>query len=318
MTIPETLSLRLSAIRYAADGINLYEFRTLDGARLPGFEPGAHVDLHLPNGMVRQYSLAEGHGDGRAYVVGVKLDPDSRGGSKYMHEQLKVGTVMPVGLPRNHFPLEAGAGRSVFVAGGIGITPIHCMIRALAGAGQPWELHYAVRRRAEAAFLAELADAPGGRLVLHVDEECDGAFLDVARVVADAGRDAHLYCCGPGPMLEAFVRATQGLPAEHVHYEYFSADVVPDKTGGFTVELARTQRAVYVPQGKTIAEALRDEGVDIMVSCEQGVCGACETRVLEGDIEHRDLILTEQEKAAGKLMMICVSSCSGDRLVLDL
>lgn len=318
MSALPTLDLRLAAIRYAAPRIHLFEFRAADSATLPEFEPGAHVDVHLPNGLVRAYSLAMPYGSGDRYVLGVKLDAASRGGSRCMHEALRVGQTVRVGRPRNQFPLAPNDGASVFIAGGIGITPIHCMVRHLSEMGRPWTLHYAVRQREEAALFDELARLDGGSVHLHVDESC-GQVLDVASIVADAGPGAHLYCCGPAPMLQAFTAATAGLPPSHVHVEHFSADGPdPMSLGGFDVELARTGRRLRIPQGMSIVQVMRHEGLDPPVSCEKGHCGACETRVLSGALEHRDIILTEEEKRSGKTMMICVSGCTSETLVLDL
>lgn len=313
--------MRLSAITYAAEDINLYRFSALDGYVASSFDPGAHIDLYLPNGMMRQYSLANVfHAGDNHYVVGVKLDPASRGGSRYMHEALRVGVVLDVGLPRNQFPLQVDAPHSVFIAGGIGITPIYCMITQLHTLGCSWELHFAVKRRAEAAFLTELEAFArlGGSVHLHIDEERQGDVLDIAGIIGAARRDAHFYCCGPKPMLDVFVAASTGLPGAQVHLEYFSAELDPVSTGGFKVILARSGLEVEVPTGCSIARALEERGVELEISCEQGVCGACQTRVLEGIPDHRDLILSEQERLSHNTMMICCSGSLTPVLVLDL
>lgn len=310
-----TIPMRLEAIRYGAAGINLYEFVPVDGRELPAFTAGAHIDLHLPGGLVRQYSLCNPQGERHRWVVGVKRDAKSRGGSSHMHEQLRVGTVLPVAGPRNNFELHEEAAASVLVAGGIGVTPIACMAQRLRELGRPFELHYAVRRREEAAFLRELA---GDGLRLHVDDESGGAPLDVAAIVRAAPADAHLSCCGPAPMLDAFEAAAQGRPAGFVHVERFAAKEAAAAEGGYTVKLARSGRCVSVPPGQTILEALRGAGLSVPASCEQGICGTCETRVLEGTPDHRDSLLSEEERAANKVMMICCSGSKQDLLVLDL
>ena len=311
---PETIKARLVAIRLAADATLLFDLTPLDGAPPQGIEAGAHIDVTLPNGLVRQYSLCNSPTERDRYVVGVKRDRNSRGGSAYMHDELRVGTVLDISPPRNHFALDETAGHTVLVAGGIGITPIACMAERLAALGRPYELHYSVRERGEALFTHRL---PG--MHLHVDaEQPPGTFMDIAAIARAAPPDAHLYCCGPGPMLDAFVAATEGRPAGHVHLERFSADIDVASTGGFAVELARTGRTVQIEPGQTILEAVRACGVDVRASCQQGVCGACETRVLQGTPDHRDMLLSKEEKAANDVMMICCSGSLGPHLVLDL
>jgi ferredoxin-NADP reductase len=316
--LPDThLDLRLTAISFGADSIHLFELRAPDGASLPPFTAGAHIDLHLPNGTMRQYSLCNPQTERHRYVVGVKRDPASRGGSQFMHEALRVGTVLRVGVPRNNFRLDEDAEHSVFVAGGIGVTPIRCMIDRLRRLGRSWELHYGVRRRAEAVFLEEF-QADGERLQLHVDAESPGVFLDIAGIVAAAPADAQLYCCGPGPMLAAFETAAAARPDGNVHVEYFASSTPVAAEGGFSVRMAKTGRMVAVAPGQTILDALQAAGVDAPFSCAQGVCGACETRVLEGLPDHRDMILSPQEKAANRTMMICCSGSKTPLLVLDI
>ncbi len=311
-----TLSLRLLAIRYAAQDTHLYEFAAPDGRPLPAYEPGAHIDLHLPGGLMRQYSLARPYRADQGYLVGVKLDAKTRGGSRWLHEQARVGATFEVGGPRNNFPLHEDARHTVLIAGGIGVTPIWCMAQRLEEIGGSFELHYAVRTRADAAFLAELERmAPRARL--HVDVEAE-AVLDVPAILAAAPAQAHLYCCGPTPMLEAFEAAAAGRPAEEVHVEYFSAPEMKPLEGGFIVVLAKSGREFEVGPGSTILETLRKAGLTVPASCEQGVCGTCETAILEGTPDHRDLLLTPAEKASGKTMMICCSGSLTDRLVLDL
>ncbi len=316
MTLDKPVALRLTAITYAAEQVHLYEFRPVSGTTVPAFTAGAHVDLHLPNGLVRQYSIANAQDERHRYVLGVKRDAAGRGGSRFLHDELRVGTVLEVGGPRNNFPLVEAASHSVLIAGGIGVTPIVSMIARLRSLGRPWELHYAVRRRGEAAFLDELL-AGDGHVRLHVDEE-QGGVLDVARIVGTAPEQAHLYCCGPTPMLEAFTAATSSRPAERVHLEYFSSSIAPAVESGFIVELARSKLRIEIPPGQTILDTLRARGLKVQSSCEQGICGSCETRVLAGEPDHRDLLLSDAEKATNEVMMIC---CSGSRsavLVLDL
>jgi vanillate O-demethylase ferredoxin subunit len=310
-----TLPARLTAIRYAAEGIHLYEFTPADGASFPSFTAGAHIDVQLPNGLVRQYSLCNPQQERDRYVVGIKRDPASRGGSSYVHEQLKVGALLQLGGPRNHFALREDAPHSVLIAGGIGVTPIACMAQRLRAIGASFEVHYSVRRRDEAAFLDVLA---GPELHLHVDAEQGGAPLPLQRFVPGARADAHLYCCGPTPMLDAFEAACAGRPAGHVHLERFSATATPAAEGGFTVQLARAGRSIQVAPGCSILEALRQQGIPVQASCEQGICGSCETRVLGGTPDHRDSLLSDEEKRANQVMMVCCSGSKDPVLVLDL
>jgi ferredoxin-NADP reductase len=311
-----SIDVRLTAIRYAARDTHLYEFRRPDGRPLPAYDPGSHIDLHLPNGLIRQYSLIVAKPDPGIYTLGIKRDPASRGGSRYIHDELRVGKTVAISAPRNNFPLKEDARHVIFVAGGIGITPIWCMVQRLQQLGRSWQLHYSCRSRADMAFLDALEGmAPAD---FHFDDESMGKFLDIAGIVAQAPKDAHLYCCGPTPMLNAFEAATTDWPREQIHVEYFTAKAEPAKQGGFTVELARSAREFFIPEGKTILEVLLDEGVDVDYSCELGICGACEQRVISGLPEHRDAILTEEEQAENKRVMICCAGCKSDRLVLDL
>ncbi len=315
-TNPELIEVRLTAIRYAARDTHLYEFRRPDGAQLPAAEPGAHVDLHLPNGIMRQYSLTAPEAAPTAYVIGIKRDPESRGGSKYMFDDMHVGRLIKISPPRNNFPLDLNAPHTVLVAGGIGITPIWAMAQQLKALGKPWELHYACRSRQDTAFLAELEQLSGPRF--HFDEEAAGKFLDIKAIVASAPKGAHFYCCGPLPMLGAFEAATADLPPAQVHVEYFTAKDAPNLEGGFVVQLQRAGKEFVIPPGKSILEVLRDSGLNVPYSCEEGICGACETSVISGTPDHRDSVLTDSERAASKTMMICCSGCKSDKLVLDI
>jgi tetrachlorobenzoquinone reductase len=311
-----SLLLRLNAIRYAARQTLTFELAAPDDSVLPPAEPGAHIGVHLPDGMVRQYSLLHTPEGTRSYEIGVKLDPAGRGGSRFMHESLRVGTVLPIDLPRNNFPLAQEAIQSIFFAGGIGITPIVAMIERLARLGRPAQLYYAVRQRDELAFLDSLRRICVPQV--HVDEESGGRFMDLPAVIDRAPREAHLYCCGPAPMLDAFEAATRGWPSGQIHTESFTPRVAAATEGGYTVALARSGLEFRVPPGKSILAVLREGGVQVPASCEEGVCATCETRVVAGIPDHRDSILSAQERAGGRTMMICVSGSKGPRLVLDL
>ena len=223
-----------------------------------------------------------------------------------------------MGGPRNNFALDEAAAHTILVAGGIGITPIMCMIERLEKLGRSWQLYYSCRARAETAFLSELQAKGAAKVTFNFDAENGGRFLDLAAIAAGAPAQTHLYCCGPLPMLKAFEAATADLPRQNVHVEYFTAAEAAALEGGYIVELRRSKREFSVPPGKTILETLRDAGVEVTSSCEEGVCGACETAVISGAPDHRDMILTAAERAANKTMMICCSGSKSDRLVLDL
>ncbi len=309
-------------MRYEAEGVCRVELTPLaPDASLVPFEAGAHIDLHLPGGPVRSYSLLSGQGDVSRYVIGVHLHPASRGGSRHVHVAMRPGDVITIAGPRNHFKLAEDAGYSVFIAGGIGITPLLSMMRRLNELRRPWELHYAARTRMQAGFLddvRELAAGGEGRVTIALDGEPGGTMLDIAQVVSQAPQRAHFYCCGPMGMLEAFEAATVSVPPVQVHTEYFVPRQKSDTTGGFEVRCARSAKSVQVRPGQTVLHALLDLGVQVPYACEEGICGTCEVPVLEGNPDHRDSVLTQQEKDAGKTMMVCCSGAKSDVLVLDI
>ncbi|MGD9951988.1 MAG: 2Fe-2S iron-sulfur cluster-binding protein [Burkholderiales bacterium] len=314
----ETVSLRLrvKSATWEAPNIISYDLRSPEGAPLPAFTAGAHIDLALPNGLVRSYSLLNAQTERHRYVLAVQKDRASRGGSRWVHENLRAGDVLEVSVPRNNFPLDELAPHSIFIAGGIGITPMLSMIERLGELDRSWELVYCTRTREGTPFREALAAKAG--VSFNFDEEPGGRMLDIPALIASAPADAHFYCCGPTPMLDAFEAATLDLPRERVHVEYFSAKEAPAVEGGFTVVLAKSGRELPVAPGKTILDTLRDAGLDMRFSCTEGVCGTCETRVIEGVPDHRDRILTDAERAANRKMMICCSGSKSDRLVLDL
>lgn len=318
-TTSELLELRLVAVTYSAEGTNLYEFRRPGGGALPAFTAGAHVDLHLPNGLIRQYSLANAQDETVRYVVGVKREAEGRGGSAWIHDQLRVGRVLPVSRPRNHFPLVEDGSPVVLIAGGIGVTPLYSMAQRLRALGSEWSLHYAARNRAEAALLDQLTEV-AERVHLHFDEENEGRPIDLAAILAAADPAAHLYCCGPGGMLDAFEAQCKvsGIDPARVHVERFSALPPAPIAQGFVVELARSGIELSIAPGQTILDCARAVGLPVEASCEQGICGACETRVLAGIPDHLDMILNDAERASNKTMMICCSGSRSERLTLDM
>ena len=315
---PELLTLRVQSVTYAARDIHRVELVRPEGGALPDVTPGSHIDLHLGNGITRSYSLVHSSAQPNAYIVGVKRDPQSRGGSRYVHEQLRVGTTLPVSAPRNHFPLLETAAHTVLIAGGIGITPIWCMAQRLEAIGASWEIWYSARSREDMAFVPQLS-ALGDKVHLHFDDAA-GGVLDLAAIIGAAAEGTHFYCCGPGPMLDAYeaTAAGAGKPAESVHLERFAAQQAAAVEGGFVISLARTGRDLTVPPGASVLKGLLDNGIAVDSSCQEGICGCCEVNVLEGEVDHRDEVLTEKEKAAHKSMMVCCSGAKSARLVLDL
>lgn len=317
----ELMQVRLKRISYEAESINAYELVHPDGGTLPPFSAGSHVDIHLPNGMIRSYSLVNDQCEQHRYVVAVNNDAASRGGSKHIHEMMRVGDIVTISHPRNNFALHESADHSVLIAGGIGITPLLSMIRRLQALGRSWELFYAARTRPCAAFVDELgAIRPDADARVHMtfDREPSARMIDIASIVNQARPDAHLYCCGPVAMLEAFEAATAARPAEMVHVEYFKAREKPAAEGGFEVKLARSDRTIPVKPGQTILDALLEAGISANYACAEGVCGTCETRVIEGIPDHRDLFLSKEEQQANTTIMICCSGSKSPTLVLDI
>jgi ferredoxin-NADP reductase len=310
------IDVLLKRVHYAAKDISLFEFGRLDNRPLPSIDAGSHVDLHLPNGMVRQYSLLSATSDPRTYVIGVKREESGRGGSLFMHEALHAGDQLRIGSPRNNFPLAENAKHTIFIAGGIGITPIWCMLNRLRELGQSWQLYYSCRFTSQALFFDELSAQR--RVKFHFDDQSQGRVIDVDEIVRQAPKYSHFYCCGPPPMMSAFERATEGWRPEQLHTEYFSNVQQAAIERRFVVQLARSGKEVIVEPGNSILKALREAGCNVPYSCESGICGTCEMRVLGGVPDHRDNILTDAERALNTKIMICCSGSLGERLILDL
>ena len=310
------MKVRLIQVRLEAEGVHSYRFEPLPGETLPPFEAGAHVNFALGDGISRSYSLLNDPADPSFYEVAVHLSPTSKGGSQYIHQHWHVGLVVEMTEPSNNFPLAENAEHTVLIAGGIGITPLLAMIDRLDALGKTWELHYVAQSPERAAFVQDLA----GRANVHVqfDGVAGGKPLDLKGIVTAAPQNAHLYCCGPQGMLDAYKGFAEGRPKGHVHLEYFTADTKIVTEGGFIVELARSGKSFEVPEGSRILDVLLENGIDLNFACSEGTCGTCETRVLEGVPDHRDYFLTDEEKASGETMMVCCSGCKSDKLVLDL
>jgi ferredoxin-NADP reductase len=317
------LKARVHALRLEARDVISVELQPAQaGAKLPAFEPGSHIDLHLAGGLVRSYSLLNGAND-QCYVIGVLKARDSRGGSRHVHEQLRLGTELAISAPRNNFRLVEDAAHSVLVAGGIGVTPLLAMLRRLAALGRSVEFLHCARSRADAAFLDEVealaAAHPHVELRRHFDD-AQGGPPDLRKLLAGKPQGTHFYCCGPAPMLAAFEEACAALGQPNAHIERFTPieQAPATSTNTCVVELRRSGRVIEVKPDESILDAVLAAGIRTDHSCHEGMCGACETKVLCGDVEHRDSILTRQEQAASKSMMICVSRGKSATLVLDL
>src|ERR1700722_2448854 len=303
-----------------ADGVVVLDLADLDGHELPRWEPGAHIDLLLSDGLTRQYSLCGDHGDPSVWRVGVLLDPDSRGGSRYVHEKLEEGANVRVRGPRNPLPL-VDAAHYRFIAGGIGITPIFAMVEEVQRSGNEWTLLYGGRTRASMAFVDELAERYPDRVTVWPQDE--RGFLDLAALLKDPVDDTLVYCCGPEGLLTAVESQCAQWPAGALHIERFAAKAPTAEEAaaaleGFEVVCHRTGVTLEVTSDQSILEVLEESDVPIMASCYEGVCGTCEARVLEGTPDHRDSVLSEPEKASGEVMLVCVSRSRTERLVLDL
>jgi len=315
------IQARVHHVAEIAKGIRSFEFRPVVPGAFPPSVAGAHIDLHLTPALTRSYSLCGTPGDDQAYRVAVALNPQGAGGSRHLFEAVAPGQLIEISTPANHFGFHHEAPFSVFVAGGIGITPLWSMIQGLRGRSAPWVLHYAARSRAQAAFHEEIesfARAHGGAMVFCPSDDPAPQRLDFPRIVAQAPVGAHFYCCGPKRMIDAFVAATANLPPEQVHIEHFEG-VAP--TGGdkaFTIELSRSGRCLTVPAGMSILEVVEAAGIEVPFSCREGICGACEVKVLGGAPDHQDLVLSPQERAQNGSLMICCSGSLSERLVLDL
>jgi ferredoxin-NADP reductase len=302
----------------AADGVVALTLRLPDGGELPEWTPGAHVDLVLSDDLTRQYSLCGDPAERSAWQVAVLQEPDGRGGSAFVHDKLSTGTTVRVRGPRNHFPLEP-ATRYLFIAGGIGITPIVPMLRAATAAGADWQLVYGGRTAASMAFVEQLLAAHGEeRVVLRPQDE--HGLLDLDSLLGEPADSTLVYCCGPGPLLDAVEQRCASWPSGSLHTERFTPKEQgePVLSGTFEVELAQSGTTLTVPPDRSILEVLEDAGIQVLSSCQEGTCGTCETVVLAGEVDHRDSLLTDEEMAANDTMFICVSRAACPRLVLDL
>lgn len=320
MSVESTITLRVASVHEEAEDIRSIELMDPAGRELPPFTAGAHLDVHLSDKLVRQYSLCNDPSERHRYVIGVLHDPQGRGGSRAVHE-LKVGDSVRVSVPRNHFELS-NEGNSVLVAGGIGITPILSMAQSLSHAGRPFTMHYAARTRARTAFLERIGGSSFVNAVAYYwSQEPDGRKLDLGVLLRSPKPDDHLYVCGPRSFMDAVIQTAKesGWPEARIHYEFFNAEVVRlDTDSTFSVKLASSGKTIPVVPEKTVVEALAEAGVEIPTSCEQGICGTCLTGVLSGEPDHRDMFLTPEEQASNDKFLPCCSRSKSKVLVLDL
>lgn len=326
-----TLPLRVTEARLLNPLIRLLRLEHAEGAALPGWTPGAHiqVQVRLPDGQAdwRHYSLIDLEGVAgtpgfapAAYTIAVRREEGGHGGSRFMHQALQPGDAINVQPPRNDFPLDDSPARAVLLAGGIGITPLASMAARCRAEGRPVALHYAGRSRTLLAFADELQTLLGEGLRLHADDEAGGATFDIGTLLDGMAADEALYVCGPKPLLDAVLAATQarGWAPGRVHFELFSAPVVEAGDQPFEVELAQSGQRFTVPADQTLLDCLIEHGCDPLYDCKRGECGVCAVPVIEGEIDHRDYVLSQAEKDGGQVMQICISRARGPRLVIDL
>lgn len=315
------ISVKVLRRKQEALDIASFELARPDGSALPAFSAGSHIDVQVPGGLTRQYSLCNDAAENHRYRIAVLRDANSRGGSAAMHEALKEGDTLLISEPRNHFPL-VHAQRTLLFAGGIGVTPLLAMAQRLATSGADFTLHYSTRSAERTAFRDEIgASAYADHVRFHFDDGEAAQKLDLAAELGAPQPGTHLYVCGPTGFIDFVVKTAQGLgwPQEQVHLEYFGA--APQDTTGdraFQVKIASSGAVYDIPADQTVVHALQEHGIEILTSCEQGVCGTCITRVLQGECDHRDLYFTDEEKAANDQFTPCCSRAKSPLLVLDL
>jgi len=320
--LPSKLKLKVNKITTVAKDISSFEFVSPHGDNLPPFTAGAHIDVHIKKGLMRQYSLCNDPSERHRYLIAVQREESGKGGSKTMHDVLKEGDIIEVSAPRNNLPLEETASKHVLLAGGIGVTPMLSMALRLQSMEADFEMHYCTRSRERTAFYDLLSSAKfNDKVAFHFDEGVADNRLDLKALLATRPEGAHLYLCGPQGFMQAIEKAAESAwPPEAIHMEYFSADpnAFAENNKAFDITLAKSGRTFTIPADKSIVEVLADNGIQVQVSCEQGICGSCITPVLEGEPEHRDKVLTIREKSANNQCTLCVSRAKSERLVIDL
>lgn len=308
--------------RIDAEGIVLLELTPTNGTGLPEYSPGAHVDMHLGNGLTRQYSLCGRATDKKSYTVAIQREVESRGGSSHVHDHIEVGSKLKIGSPRNLFSLDPSARRVILFAGGIGITPIISMAEELHASGVEFAMHYCARSRTRMALLDRIIGTPiGHSSFLHADDEPDTKLSDTSSAIGAPTEATHLYVCGPNGFMDHVLKTAGelGWPASQLHQESFSAPaIVESQEKGFELLLARSGRVVTVSPTQTAADALLEAGVDVSIACGQGICGTCITPVLDGLPDHRDMCLSSVDHECNDKFTPCCSRSRSGRLVLDL
>ncbi len=323
-TIDDKALLELKVIRKKIEAIDIcsLELAAIDGGLLPEFSAGSHIDVYLPGGIIRQYSLCSDSNNRQMYKIAILKDPASRGGSLAVHDLVQEGQTVKVSHPKNHFSMATDAQKSLLVAGGIGITPILSMAEHLASQNAEFELHYVARTPDHAAFLDDIRNSQfAHRVQFYFSRDPQSAALDLKKILSNPAAACHLYICGPQKLIDATLSIARelGWPESQLHYELFGAEIVKSDTdAGFDVGIASSGRVIHVPQDQTVVQALAAAGIDILMSCEQGVCGTCLTGVLEGIPDHKDSYLTPEEQAANNIFTPCCSRSKTAKLVLDL
>ncbi len=322
MSTVDTLRVRVSTKTREAQDICTFELVPVDGEVLPAFTAGSHIDVHIGEGLTRQYSLCNAPHETHRYVIGVLRDAASRGGSVAMHDGVNVGDLLTISAPKNHFELAGDAQQSVLLAGGIGITPLLCMAERLAAQGASFEMHYCSRSRERTAFVQRIQDSPfRAQVQFHFDDGAAEQTIDFKSFLAARGSETHLYVCGPKGFMDAVLesaRAAGWLEAQ-LHYEFFAAEVqILETDGSFEVQVSGSDKVVVVAKDQTVVQALVAAGFDVPTACEQGVCGTCLTRVISGLPDHRDQYLTPAEHAANDQFLPCCSRALSARLVIAL
>lgn len=316
------LHVRVARKKTEALDVCSYELVSNNGDVLPSFKAGAHIDVLLPNGLTRQYSLCNDPAENGRYVIAVLRTSDSRGGSKAMHQDVTEGDVLQISAPRNNFVLQEGAPHSLLLAGGIGITPLLCMAHRLVATGDSFTLHYAARSRKRAAFVDALQTGRfADRVQLHFDDEANEQRLDLAHLFQTISAATQLYVCGPAGFIDAVLTQARqnGWTEDRLHWEHFGTAAAKAVSGGsFEIKLAKSGQTISVAADQSVTQALALAGVVIPTSCEQGVCGTCLTRVLQGQPDHHDLYLTSEEQAKNDQFLPCCSRAKTPLLVLDL
>jgi len=324
MTDYKLLHLKIKQIRQEASGIHSFELVSEDGNPLPPFDAGSHLDLHLPSGIIRQYSLSNDPAEINRYVVGILRDEQGRGGSKEVHEVFRVGDSLLASYPRNHFQLDESAKKVILLAGGIGITPLKSMGHRLKSLGIPFELHYCARAQENIAFSQELLGlSDSGEVQFHLDGGIPANGLQISKMIQDLEAGTHLYYCGPAGFMKACAQATKGRSDLHVHFEHFKAS---EKEGGNTrlesdagelaIQIQSTGQRMAIARSESLIVVLAKMGFQISTSCQSGLCGTCKTRYISGDVDHGDCILSDAEHA--EYLTPCISHIKRGTLVLDL